>query len=105
MCFLAYYQLNIEYITEVYCVNKEKIELACNGKCHLAKQLQLETKSQEKDNAFKITSEVFSLVFFENLSNFTINTNLPLLDKRVKHLYNQSYSYSFNYKCFRPPMC
>lgn len=33
------YELNIEAITEAFCVNKEKPELKCNGKCHLAQQL------------------------------------------------------------------
>ena len=33
------YELNIEVITEAFCVNKAKPELKCNGKCHLAEQL------------------------------------------------------------------
>jgi hypothetical protein len=34
------YQLNKARITELYCVNKAKPMLHCNGKCHLAKQLR-----------------------------------------------------------------
>ena len=34
------YQLNKARITELYCVNKAKPELRCNGKCHLASQLR-----------------------------------------------------------------
>ena len=37
----SYYQLNIDYIIETYCVNKDKPVLQCNGKCHLSKQLDL----------------------------------------------------------------
>jgi len=33
------YELDKEYITEQFCVNKDKPALKCNGKCHLATQL------------------------------------------------------------------
>ena len=41
------YTLNKARITELYCVNKAKPQLHCNGKCHLAKQLR-KTDSDEK---------------------------------------------------------
>ncbi|MBH8567399.1 hypothetical protein KB206_00775 [Microvirga sp. STS02] len=34
------YQLNKARITQLYCVNKAKPMLHCNGKCHLAQQLR-----------------------------------------------------------------
>ncbi|MBF9222997.1 hypothetical protein I2H31_17970 [Hymenobacter sp. BT662] len=34
------YQLNKARITELYCVNKARPQLHCNGKCHLAQQLR-----------------------------------------------------------------
>ncbi len=33
------YELNVEEITEMFCVNKDKPELMCNGKCYVAKEL------------------------------------------------------------------
>ena len=33
------YLVNMEQIILEYCVNKDKPELQCNGKCHLAKEL------------------------------------------------------------------
>ncbi|MBC6611801.1 hypothetical protein H8B15_12775 [Hymenobacter sp. BT507] len=34
------YQLHKERITKLFCVNKARPQLHCNGKCHLAKQLR-----------------------------------------------------------------
>jgi hypothetical protein len=34
------YQLNKARITKLYCVNKARPQLHCNGKCHLAQQLR-----------------------------------------------------------------
>jgi len=37
---VLYYQLNIDYIVEKYCVNKERPKLNCNGKCYLMSQIK-----------------------------------------------------------------
>lgn len=34
-----HYELNMEEITELFCINKEKPELMCNGKCYVSKEL------------------------------------------------------------------
>ncbi len=41
------YLVNKEYIATVLCINKDKPEMHCNGKCHLTKQLK---KASEDEN-------------------------------------------------------
>lgn len=36
---LASYSFNYDYIAESLCVNKDRPEMQCHGKCHLSKQL------------------------------------------------------------------
>jgi hypothetical protein len=36
---LTYYSINIDAITEDYCINKDKPEMCCKGKCYITKQL------------------------------------------------------------------
>lgn len=55
---LAEYMLNKEYIARVLCVNRTKPESGCNGQCHLMKQMEKETKQEEKGNAVKDKYEV-----------------------------------------------
>ena len=55
---LAEYMLNKEYIARVLCINKAKPEKGCNGQCHLMKQMEKETKQEEKGNAVKDKYEV-----------------------------------------------
>lgn len=55
------YQLHKERITRLFCVNKDKPKLQCNGKCHLAKKLRkaAETESKAPASGFaKIKYEV-----------------------------------------------
>jgi hypothetical protein len=45
---LAYYQLNKAYIARVLCVNKERPQLRCQGKCFLARQLKAQAEREQK---------------------------------------------------------
>ncbi len=47
---VVYYELNKEYITEQYCVNKDKPEMDCCGKCYLSKQLNKADEPPTKEN-------------------------------------------------------
>lgn len=56
---VADYLINSEFITNVFCVNKEKPEMKCNGKCHLAKQLK---KDEEKKSSGMAKSTEIQLI-------------------------------------------
>lgn len=64
------YLVNKDYITEKFCVNKDKPILKCDGKCHLAKQFAKQDKQE------KPTSET-SKYKFESIE-FT--AQLPLIE-------------------------
>ena len=42
------YQLHKSRITELYCMNKARPQLHCNGKCHLAQQLRKADAAEKK---------------------------------------------------------
>ena len=44
---VGWYELNKRSITEQYCVNKNKPQMHCNGKCHLKKQLDNTNSRQD----------------------------------------------------------
>jgi len=45
---LAGFQLNKQYIAERLCINKNKPELHCNGKCYLMKKLRMAQDKEQK---------------------------------------------------------
>ncbi|MEZ4979165.1 MAG: hypothetical protein R2772_07690 [Chitinophagales bacterium] len=65
----AWYLANQEAITEQFCVNKDKPELQCNGKCHLNDVLASNNKEDGSSSKFTISSEIFLLQFFQESSN------------------------------------
>ena len=65
---LTAYELNKASITEEFCENKSQPELQCNGKCHLMKQLNLESSpktTQEEPPMLRIAEAFFPLYFQE----------------------------------------
>ena len=57
------FKLNQTYIAEVLCINKDKPEMGCNGKCHLNKQLK---KKAESSQPTSITSLVLRCELINN---------------------------------------
>jgi hypothetical protein len=62
----VHFYLDREEITALYCVNKDKPELKCDGKCELGKRLS-EAKNQEESQT-EITLEELRLVFTEQVT-------------------------------------
>lgn len=107
MFFLAnvvYYELNVESIVKQYCVNKDKPQLRCNGKCHLAKKLAV-ANQDSSDKLYKNVSVlVMEPVFFQRISLPIIKT----IDKpfvRNCYYWNNQYQYLKEYSFFQPPAC
>lgn len=76
--YVAYYELNVDYIIEKYCINKSKPKLKCNGKCHLSKQLSfstLEKETKKQPANYSVIESLFPLFFSKESScNFIWNT-------------------------------
>lgn len=95
---MGYYSFNVKEITTKYCVNKNRPQLKCNGKCHIAKQFRLAEQS-EKETANKIVvSLTIPLVFFQatEVINFlSSEDSLRILNSDYKNLYSFEYSSFF----------
>lgn len=97
------YSLRKDYIIEAYCINKNRPELRCDGKCFLAQKIQ---ESKEKEAKENFLQKVFS----SDLSNHSISYyfNVPLLGYEFLHFPTFVYILK-NYKTllfdfFQPPI-
>jgi len=94
------YELNIDEITEAFCINTDKPELNCHGTCHLKKQLI------QTDN--KIPSESETSFYFNEIQLFSgfdfIKINQPLMNTS-SHLtqFEDFYSSFSGLDIFHPP--
>lgn len=62
------FYVNQEYIAKKLCVNRDKPQLHCNGKCHLTKQLREENRKEHESPWSKTDnrSEIFDAHLPEN---------------------------------------
>ncbi|SEC31409.1 hypothetical protein SAMN04489761_2652 [Tenacibaculum sp. MAR_2009_124] len=93
------YVINYDYIAKVLCINKDKPEMSCNGKCQLMDKLQ---KQQEDDyQSLRISMEEYPIGFISILdiqANQLFSSNLKKYFK-----YDGNYTYLRIQEVFHPP--
>ncbi|MGM0636010.1 MAG: hypothetical protein ACQESK_08080 [Bacteroidota bacterium] len=96
--YFGYYALFTENFIETYCVNVDKPELECDGKCFLGDLIDSST-SEKPDIPTYVQTEI--LLFFEPVSdvNFEVLTSEEQLFN-----YTNLYNFSTYSQCFKPPI-
>lgn len=79
----AGFELNKDFIAKELCVNKDKPQLHCNGKCYLMKKLkQAEEKEQKQEHQFhkiQLQQPVFSMALeFKQYACPEMQIHIPL---------------------------
>ncbi|MGB4849250.1 MAG: hypothetical protein WBP41_15100 [Saprospiraceae bacterium] len=99
---LGGYELNKEYITRIFCKNKDKPVLHCNGKCYLENQLTEHQKKEQSPNS-KAKEKHEILQFCEKQFAFQF---ISFAHTSVHHsLYvNMPYD-EISFSIFHPPSC
>ena len=100
---LVEYAVNFEYISEVLCLNRDKPQMACNGKCHLKNTLEKEFEGDKSANSNKSHSEKEnSPVYFERL--FSYECQFPEEARAGRNVfYVFLYRFSTTGSIFHPP--
>ena len=95
----AYYELDPIGFIEQLCENKDKPEMACNGKCQLKKVAESQTDNTNTPNSIVDFREL--LLFNEVITE--IQLYIPLHKPNLDIEYINHYSFSSLNDCFRPP--
>lgn len=93
------YLVNQDYIAEFLCINKDKPELSCNGKCYLAKQLQ-KASEEKRNNLPAIEMKDYPIGIIELLS---FQPKTTRYSKKQRYNYSNMYSFSYLNTVFHPP--
>lgn len=96
----AYYKLDPIGFIETLCVNKDKPELECNGKCHLKKIAQSQDKEQKTPESIIDFKE---LLLFSNISETITFQQKKYSKKQSPTIYQNLYSFNCINYCFHPP--
>lgn len=92
-----------DYIIEKFCINTEKPEMQCGGKCHLEKQVK-EAHDKSDDEPLPTPTRNGE----EELQEFVLkghyDNNLLQVSAVTRTKYLEGYSFQFVSSIFRPPM-
>lgn len=93
------YQMNKEYITSVFCINKAHPELHCDGQCFLAKKLKdLDGKNKQVQENLKRVVEAEP-----QFQTIAINHYLPYFFITSENLYIEKPVKDLSISIFHPP--
>lgn len=95
------YLINTEVITKVFCINKAKPKMHCNGRCYLAKQLKKDEDKKSKN--FEISAEILVICQSSNLKINDKKVEFPLYRKDT-FTYNEPLAFIFSGTIFHPPI-
>jgi len=89
--YVAYYQINQDYIASVLCINKAKPTSSCNGKCYLYKKMKEQEKQEQTiPSVLKGLEEVvlyFASFNFSVTPIFSEGAQVVSLDAYQMHAY------------------
>jgi hypothetical protein len=98
------YVVNYEYISTVLCVNKAKPKMACNGKCHLMKELAKSSESEAPISSDKkIVSQQLEVLFLEEIKSFEITPIYFFETPKTNSNYSNLYFRLNSDSVFHPP--
>lgn len=93
---IAYYNINQSEIENLYCVNKDKPEMCCKGKCYIGKRLdqsnrQLPAKDTQEERdipLFLVSSTASLLTFPESKSMLPSGLNAELCEGHLGSIHH-----------------
>ncbi|CAM1365711.1 conserved protein of unknown function [Tenacibaculum soleae] len=92
------YAVSYDYISKVLCINKDKLELQCNGKCQLMKKIG---KQQDDDfKSLRIVAEDYPIGFVE-ITQLQLTKAADIV--KSNFFYFTKYAFLFAYSEFHPP--
>ena len=96
------FKINQDYIASVFCENKDKPEMHCNGRCVLAKKLKQAEQNEEKQRAENL--EKANVLFFCKLNRLEVNESSGVSKTAdINAFYLKFKPSSFTNDIFKPP--
>ena len=96
------YVINQDYISEFLCINKDKPELNCNGKCYLMQKIKAQNE-EKKQNLPRIAMEEYPIGFINFASIGALKEEFRLFITPNTNYLN-TYFFMYTENSFRPPI-
>jgi hypothetical protein len=97
-----WFQVNRDYITKSFCINKSRPEMKCKGNCYLARQLQ----QAEQEKSTQIPDQLKQWVVISPciLGEMEMDTRQPQREKQQNPYTPSGYCFEYTPAIFHPPL-
>ena len=95
------YQANKEFIMEFLCINRDKPELECEGKCQLTKKLKEQQETDKQANERGQKQEVQVNLYCQSLFSLPALTQPTIVS--YTSAYSCNYSSDVHQSIYHPP--
>ncbi|MBV7440549.1 hypothetical protein KRX57_03885 [Weeksellaceae bacterium TAE3-ERU29] len=99
--FHAFYFIDREGFTQLFCENKERPEMKCNGKCQMEKMAKSDTEETKKTSEFKFQPNDIPLIY-EEINYFIFSKEVETKPNNFNYI--NFYHFSLEEAIFRPPI-
>ncbi|KFF08310.1 hypothetical protein [Chryseobacterium luteum] len=101
---LIEYAVNYDYISTVLCINKNKPDLHCNGKCYLSKELAKtnDSGSSPLSKTKNSGQKILDICTLPEIAS--IDKAERFLSLNFNFLYKTAYAFLFLKHIFKPPV-
>lgn len=100
---LASFKVNQDFIAKVLCINQDKPELQCNGKCYLNKKIAEEKEREDSGVPVPLTEDQKQIVYFFEAKTARPSNDGPALQPSCAFKATSFRSQDFFQKIFQPP--
>lgn len=97
------FKVNQDFIAKVLCINKNKPELQCNGKCHLANQIKQQEKKENTGTTAEANTKLEILFFNHFTTDIPLSQDIALQTKLHSPYLNVFHSSDYLDQLLRPP--
>ncbi|MEZ4962365.1 MAG: hypothetical protein R2830_21230 [Saprospiraceae bacterium] len=96
------FKANQDFIAKVFCINKDKPEVMCNGKCYLDKKIAESKEEKKNDAPVPSPDESKQVVYFQEILNIEYSGPVSSFQKTVfsEPLFSEQ---AFLSDLFQPP--
>ena len=97
------FQIHKEYIAAFLCLNRDKPEVTCSGKCFLIKELKQNQQEENQGNSSLPKLKDFNSIVFTFHKTALPNLVASISTQEKNFYFNTLYKYSISKDVFQPP--
>lgn len=94
--------INNEYIATVLCINKEKPELHCDGKCYLKMQLGKDESKKQSEGKIAKENNVVQFIYEPYATGISFQF-APVVERKASFYYHEISTQELSLAIFHPP--